>query len=177
MMKKDGKEIYTFTGLINRMDACRDRSYCFTEKDIPEEVEFMGCKYKLNFEKDSYYLAETGISLAEAVAKVYGNNLYKYLTAHEFIVTPKEKIFLTSEEREFLRMCNLLLGHDNAKLSRVSRRQVAVGECEDAAYLGLRFCSDPNSVAYEEWFSIAPTTFLGLENAKSYSLRDLKIYE
>ena len=172
MMKKDGKEIYTFTGLINRMEACRNRDYRFTEKDIPEEVEFMGYKYKLNSEKDSYYLAETGISLAEAVAKVYGNNLYKYLTAHEFIVTPKEKIFLTSEEREFLRMCNLFLGHDNAKLSVVIRR-----DCEDMVFLGLIFCSDPNPIAYEEWFSIAPTTFLGLEDAKPYSLRDLKIYE
>ncbi len=172
MMKKDGKEIYTFTGLINRMDACRDRSYCFTEKDVPEEVEFKNRIYKLDGEKKFYYDPDTGVTLAEIVGEQYGMDMFKFLTAHEFIVTPKEKVFLTSEEKEFLRMCNLLLGHDNAKLSRVIRNQ-----CEDTVFLGLLFFSDPNTIAYEEWFSIAPTTFLGLETSKEYLFRDLKIYE
>ena len=172
MMKKDGKEIYTFTGLINRMDACMNRDNRFTEKDIPKAVEFRGKVYKLGPDKNFYYDQETGVTLAEIVGEAYGVDMFKYLTEHEFIVTPKEKIFLTSEEKEFLRMCNLLLGHDNAKLSRIIRRQD-----KDAVILDLIFCSDKNFVAYEEWFSIAPTTFLGLEDAKPYSLRDLKIYE
>ena len=172
MMKKDGKEIYTFTGLINRMDACKDRSYCFTEKDIPDEVEFRERTYKLSDDKKFYYDQRTGVTLSEVVGETYGTDMFRFLTEHEFIVTPKEKIFLTSEEKEFLRMCNLLLGHDNAKLSWVIRRQ-----CEDTVFLGLIFSSNPNTVAYEEWVSIAPTTFLGLETTKEYSLRDLKIYE
>jgi len=172
MMKKDGKEIYTFMGLISRMDACRNRDYRFTEKDIPEEVEFKNRIYKLDGEKKFYYDPDTGVTLAEVVGEQYGVDMFKFLTAHEFIVTPKEKVFLTSEEKEFLRMCNLLLGHDNAKLSKIIRRQD-----KDAVILVLIFCSDKNFVEYEEWFSIAPTTFLGLEDGRSYSLRDLKIYE
>lgn len=173
MMKKDGKEIYTFTGLISRMDACRNRDYRFTDKDIPEEVEFKGTKFILTNDKTAYVNPENGESLAETVAVYYGGDLNKYLTEHEFIVTPKKKIFLTSEEREFLRLCNLLLGHDNAKLSKIIRRQ-----CGDSVFLGLIFFSDQTmAVAYEEWFSIAPTTFLELEDASVYSLRDLKIYE
>lgn len=172
MMKKDGKDIYTFTGLINRMDACRHR-YTFTEKDIPEEVEFKGTRFILTNDNTAYVNPETGESLAETVAVYYGGNLNKYLTEHEFVVTPKEKVFLTSEEKEFLRMCNLLLGHDNAKLSRIIRCQ-----SKDAVILHLYFYSDQKMmVAYEEWFSIAPTAFLGLEDARSYSLKDLKVYE
>ena len=171
MMKKDGKEIYTFNGLINRMEACKLRTNKLTEKDIPEEVEFRGTTYKLSNNKQFYYSGD-GVTLAEVVGVAYGNDMYKYLTEHEFIVTPKEKIFLTSEEKEFLRMCNMLLGNDNAKLSRVMRLQYS-----DPVSLGLVFCSDPNTVACEVWLPIAPTTFLGLEDARVYSLRDLKIYE
>lgn len=172
MMKKDGKEIYTFTGLINRMDACRNRDYRFTEKDIPEEVEFKGTKFILTTDKAAYVNYQTGKTLAEAAAVYYGENLNKYLTAHEFIVTPKEKVFLTSEEKEFLRMCNLLLGHDNAKLSSIIRTKR-----EDAVSLWLSFCSNPSTIAYREQFSIAPTAFLGLEDHRVYSLKDLKVYE
>lgn len=168
MMKKDGKEIYTFTGLINRMDACKDRSYCFTEKDIPEEVEFMGYKYKLNLEKDSYYLPETGISLAEAVAKVYGNNLYKYLTAHEFIVTPKEKIFLTSEEREFLRMCNAMI-NGGGKLWEV---RVML---DDPSWVYLVFQNDGYKQVVELEFG--PDKFKGLKPGFGYTPKELGIYE
>jgi hypothetical protein len=172
MMKKDGKEIYTFTGLINRMDACRNRDYKFSEKDIPEEVEFRETIYKLSDDKKFYYDQRTGVTLAEVVGEIYGTDMYKYLTEHEFIVTPKEKVFLTSEEKEFLRMCNLLLGNDNTKLSRVMRLQYS-----DPVSLGLVFCSDPNTVASEVWLPIAPTTFSGLEDARVYTLRDLKVYE
>lgn len=172
MMKKDGKEIYTFVGLINRMEACKNREYKFSEKDIPEEVEFKGAKFTLSNDRRYYVDMVNKASLADVVAFHYGDDINKYLTAHEFIVTPKKKVFLTSEEKEFLRMCNLLLGHDNAKLSIVIRR-----ECEDRVFLGLIFSSKPNTIAYEEWVSIAPTTFLGLETTKEYLLRDLKIYE
>ena len=172
MMKKDGKEIYTFTGLINRMDACRNREYKFSEKDIPEEVEFKNRIYKLDDEKKFYYDPNTGVTLAEVVGEIYGEDMYKYLTEHEFIVTPKEKVFLTSEEKEFLRMCNLFLGRDNAKLFRIIRFQ-----SRDTIILHLYFSVDQKSIKYEEWFSIAPTIFLGLEDAIPYSLKDLKIYE
>ena len=179
MMKKDGKEIYTFTGLINRMDACRNRDYRFTEKDIPKAVEFRGKVYKLGPDKKFYYDQETGVTLAEIVGEAYGVDMFKYLTEHEFIVIPKEKkVMLTSEEREFLRMCNLLLGHDNATLSYITRLRRTVSNRDDVS-LGLTFCSDPNpsTIVYKEWFSIAPTTFLGLEDGRVYSLKDLKIYE
>ena len=173
MMKKDGKEIYTFTGLINRMEACKLRSNRFTEKDIPGEVEFRGKVYKLDPDKKFYYDPDTGVTLAEIVGEQYGMDMFKFLTAHEFIVTPKEKVFLTSEEKEFLRMCNLFLGHDNAKPTRITRLQQPNGN----VLLGLYFCSDPKTTEYEEWLSIAPTTFLGLEDARVYSLKDLKVYE
>ena len=176
MMKKDGKEIYTFMGLINRMDACRNRDYKFSEKDIPEEVEFKNRIYKLDDEKKFYYDPDTGVTLAEVVGEQYGMDMFKFLTAHEFIVTPKEKVFLTSEEREFLRMCNLLLGHDNATLSHITRLRRTVCN-EDNVSLGLTFCSDPSTIAYKEWFSIAPTTFLGLEDGRVYTIKDLKVYE
>ena len=172
MMKKDGKEIYTFTGLINRMEACKLRTNRFTEKDIPGEVEFWNRVYKLDPDKKFYYDQESGVTLAEVVGAAYGMDMFKFLTKHDFIVTPKEKVFLTSEEREFLRMCNLFLGHDNAKLSKITRLKYS-----DPVSLGLAFYSDPNTVAYEEWLPIAPTTFLGLEDARWYSLKDLKIYE
>jgi hypothetical protein len=172
MMKKDGKEIYTFTGLINRMDACRNRDYRFTEKDIPKAVEFRGKVYKLGPDKNFYYDQETGVTLAEIVGEAYGVDMFKYLTEHEFIVTPKEKVFLTSEEKEFLRMCGLFMERDRAYLSRIIRCQ-----SKDTVILHLYFSSDPNSVEREEWFSIAPTTFLGLEDGRAYSLKDLKVYE
>ena len=175
MMKKDGKEIYTFMGLISRMESCRDRDWKFTEKDIPEEVEFKGTRFILTNDKTAYVNPENGESLAETVAVYYGGNLNKYLTEHEFVVTPKEKVFLTSEEKEFLRMCNLFLGHDNAKLSRITRLDQYRGK--DDVLLGLYFSSDSKTTDYEEWVSIVTTTFLGLENARMYSLRDLKIYE
>ena len=166
MMKKDGKEIYTFTGLINRMEACRNRDYRFTEKDIPEVVEFMGYKYKLNLEKDSYYLADTGISLAEAVAKVYGNNLYKYLTAHEFIVTPKEKIFLTSEEREFLRMCNVILK------GGVGIESVYISTDTFDKIICIRFKDDTGL-----YVPIGQEAFKGVPLEKDYPLAQLGIYD
>lgn len=165
MMKKDGKEIYTFTGLINRMEACKLRSHRFTEKDIPEEVEFMGSVYELNHEKDSYYLKGAGVPLAEAVAKVYGGNLYKYLTAHEFIVTPKEKIFLTSEEREFIRMCNIMIK------GGIGIKAVYISTDTFDKLLAIRFKDDTGT-----YIPIGHNAFKGVPAETEYTLKDLKIY-
>ena len=175
MFKKDGKDFYSFTGLINRMETCKLHSGRLSEKDIPEEVKFRDRVYKLDEDRKYYYDPDTGVPLAEVVGEVYGDNMYKYLTEHEFIAIHKEKMFLTSEEREFLRMCNLFLGHDNATLSFITRLDQYRGK--DDVLLGLYFSSDSKTTDYEEWVSIVPTTFLGLEDARMYSLRDLKIYE
>ena len=166
MMKKDGKEIYTFTGLINRMDTCRYRSYKFNEKDIPEEVEFRETIYKLSDDKKFYYDQRTGVTLAEVVGEVYGTDIFKFLTAHEFIVTPKEQVKLTSEEREFIRMCNAILkGGVGIKIVYIST---------DSFYknLGIRFKDDTGvfiPIGFNQFASIPVET--------EFTLKDLKIYE
>lgn len=166
MMKKDGKDIYTFTGLINRMDACSNRGYCFTEKDIPEEVEFMGSMYELNHEKNSYYLKGAGVPLAEAVAKVYENDLYKYLTAHEFIVTPKANASLSSEEREFIRISNAILK------GGIGIESIYISTDTFDKILAIRF-KDSSNV----YIPIGHYQFSGVPAETEFTLKDLKIYE
>lgn len=167
MMKKDGKEIYTFNGLINRMEACKLRTNRFTEKDIPEEVEFRGTVYQLNRRKDAYYVRDTGVSLATAVAKVYENDLFKYLTEHEFIVTPKEKIFLTSEEREFIRMCNAVLkggvGIESLYISTDFFEKIITIKFKDGNHSTL-------------FIPVGHEAFKGISVETEYTLKDLKIY-
>ena len=172
MMKKDGKEIYTFTGLINRMDACKDRSYCFAEKDIPDEVEFREQTYKLSDDKKFYYDQRTGVTLSEVVGETYGTDMFRFLTEHEFIVTPKEKIFLTSEEREFLRMCNMMINGGKGI------DKVAVIKNVDSGKKSLVILSlwEENARDVVE-FPIDNYLFLGLELDKQYTLKELNIYE
>lgn len=167
MMKKDGKDIYTFTGLINRMDACRHR-YTFTEKDIPEEVEFRETMYKLSDDKKFYYDQRTGVTLSEVVGEVYGTDIFQFLTAHEFIVTPKEKIFLTSEEREFLRMCNAMLD-GGGKLWEVRTR------LEDPSWVCLVFQNEGYKQVVELEFG--PDKFKGLKPGIGYTPKELGIYD
>jgi hypothetical protein len=173
MKKENGKEIYTFTGLINRMDACKYRSYSFTEKDIPDEVEFMGSIYELNYEKNSYYLkgAVVPFALAEAVAKEYGNNLSKYITSYEFIVTPKEKVFLTSEEKEFLRMCNTVLRGGMGIKSIKAASYISTDDTIDNL-LCMRF-KDGKQL----YVPIGMHAFDGMSAGTEYTLKDLKIYD
>lgn len=175
MKKIDGKEYYTFVGLINRMDACRDRDYKFTEKDIPEEVEFRETTYKLSNDKKFYAHWSNGVTLAEVVGEEYGTDMYKYLTAHEFIVTPKEKIFLTSEEREFIRLSNTIL-HDGLGICIVERL------ASNNEFLKFVFKDYDGWVNCCEWVNRweivhVGNKFQGLEPGKKYSLKDLKIYE
>lgn len=170
MMKKDGKDIYTFTGLINRMDACRYR-HTFTEKDIPEEVEFKGTRFILTNDKTAYVNPENGESLAETVAVYYGGDLNKYLTEHEFVVTQKKKVFLTSEEREFLRLSNAMMSCPGVRLAFVKRQQLT----EETSFLALSFCRENNTLAYEE--CVATMAFSGLENGEVYTLDRLGIYD
>lgn len=171
MMKKDGKDIYTFTGLINRMEACRYRDYRFTEKDIPEEVEFKGTRFILTNDKTAYANPENGESLAETVAVYYGGDLNKYLTEHEFIVTPKKKIFLTSEEREFLRLSNAIMGWSGVQLLAIRRRQSS----DETSFLIVYFGREDGSIIYEEGF---PTSvFLGLTDDETYMIDRLGIYD
>lgn len=166
MMKKDGKEIYTFTGLINRMEACRYRDYRFTEKDIPEEVEFRETMYKLSDDKKFYYDQRTGVTLSEVVGEVYGTDMYKYLTEHEFIVTPKEKIFLTSEEREFLRMCNAIL-------------KGGIGI--ESVYISSDFFDRIICMSFKDesglYIPIGQNAFKGIPMEKDYSLSSLGVYD
>ena len=166
MMKKDGKEIYTFTGLINRMDACSGRSYFFTEKDIPEEVEFRETVYKLSDDKKFYYDQRTGVTLAEVVGEVYGDDIFKFLTAHEFIVTPKEQVKLTSEEREFIRMCNAILK------GGVGIKIVYISTDSFNKILGIRFKDDTGV-----FIPIGFNQFAGIPVETEFTLKDLKIYE
>lgn len=165
MMKKDGKEIYTFTGLINRMEACKLRSHRFTEKDIPEEVEFRETVYKLSDDKKSYYDPNTAVTLAWAVEKIYGTDMYKYLTEHEFIVTPKEKIFLTSEEREFIRMCNAMIK------GGIGIKAVYISTDTFDKLLAIRFKDDTGT-----YIPIGHNAFKGVPAETEYTLKDLKIY-
>lgn len=166
MMKKDGKEFYTFTGLINRMDACANGGYFITNKDIPEEVEFRGSTYELNHEKNSYYLKGAGVPLAEAVAEVYGDDLYKYLTAHEIIVTPKAIVYLSSEEREFIRISNTILkgglGIESIYISTDTFDKI----------LAIRF-KDSSHV----YIPVGHYQFSGVPAETEFTLKDLKIYE
>lgn len=166
MMKKDGKEIYTFTGLINRMDACRNREYKFSEKDIPDEVEFRERTYKLSDDKKFYYDLRTGVTLSEVVGETYGTDMFKFLTEHEFIVTPKEKIFLTSEEREFLRMCNIIM-HNGVGIDTVEKWD------GNAEFMRLYF---KKAESYE-FVQIGTNFFKGLEPGRRYTLKELNIYE
>lgn len=173
MMKKDGKEIYTFTGLINRMDACRNRDYKFSEKDIPEEVVFRETVYKLSNDKKFYYDQRTGVTLAEVVGEAYGDDIFKFLTEHEFVVIKKQEAKLTSEEKEFIRMCNLMLGGrgiDRIKITldhNVLELYFKKETRDDLLRTGQRVISLP----------IESGTFEGLQPDVEYSLRDLKIYE
>lgn len=171
MMKKDGKEIYTFMGLISRMDACRNRDYKFTEKDIPKAVEFRGKVYKLGPDKNFYYDQETGVTLAEIVGEAYGVDMFKFLTEHEFIVTPKEKIFLTSEEKEFLRMCNTVLRGGMGIKSIKAASYISTDDTIDNL-LCMRF-KDGKQL----YVPIGMHAFDGMSAGTEYTLRDLKIYE
>lgn len=169
MMKKDGKEIYTFTGLINRMDSCRNRDYKFTEKDIPEEVEFRERTYKLSDDKKFYYDQRTGVTLSEVVGEAYGDDIFKFLTEHEFVVTPKEKVFLTSEEREFIRLSNTIL-HDGLGIDTVERW------ASNSEFLKFVFKDFGGWTNCWEIVHIGKK-FEGLEPGKKYSLKGLGIYE
>lgn len=166
MMKKDGKEIYTFVGLIRRMESCRIRDYRFTEKDIPETVEFRDKVYKLNRDEKFYYDPGTGVPLAEIVGKAYGMEMSKFLTEYEFIVTPKEKVFLTSEEREFLRMCNAMIK------GGIGIKAVYISTDTFDKLLGIRFKDDTGA-----YIQIGYDAFKGVPAETEYTLRDLKIYE
>lgn len=166
MMKKDGKDIYTFTGLINRMEACRYRNYRFTEKDIPEEVEFKGTKFILTNDKTAYVNPENGESLAETVAVYYGGDLNKYLTEHEFIVTLKEKIFLTSEEKEFLRMCNVFLN------GGIGIECIGISTDILDKVICVRFKDDTGF-----YIPIGKNAFKGVPMEKDYSLSSLGVYD
>ena len=172
MMKKDGKEIYTFTGLINRMDACRNREYKFSEKDIPKAVEFRGKMYKLFDDKKFYYDQETGVTLAEIVGEAYGTDMFKFLTEHEFIVTPKEKVFLTPEEREFLRMCNMMINGGKG----IDKVAVVKNVHSGKKILVILSPWEENARDVVE-FPIDNNLFLGLELVKQYTLKELNIYE
>lgn len=166
MMKKNGKEIYTFTGLINRMEACKNREYKFSEKDIPETVEFRDRVYKIDPDKQFYFDPDTGVPLAEIVGEAYGMDISKFLTEHEFIVTPKEKIFLTSEEREFLRMCNAMIR------GGIGIKAVYISTDTFDKLLGIRFKDDTGA-----YIQIGYDAFKGVPAETEYTLRDLKIYE
>jgi len=172
MMKKDGKEIYTFMGLISRMDACRNRDYKFTEKDIPKAVEFRGKIYKLCPDKNFYYDQETGVTLAEIVGEAYGVDMFKFLTAHEFIVTPKEKVFLTSEEKEFLRMCNMMINGGKGIDKVAVIKNVHSGK--KSLVILSPWEEDARDVVE---FPIDNNMFLALELDKQYTLKELNIYE
>ena len=167
MKKIDGKEYYTFVGLINRMDACRDRDYKFTEKDIPEEVEFADTIYKLDADRTFYYDPNTGVTLAEVVGEVYGMNMFKFLTEHVFIVTPKEKVFLTSEEKEFIRMCNKIGNTGNGIVEIEIHRPVWSDVMELVMYCDTS-CRK---------IDLRPGMFSSLEHDKRYTLKELRIYD
>lgn len=108
MAKKiDDKTYYTFVGLINRMNACRDRR-CL--KDIPEEVEFKGLLFRLNENKTSYYYEDVNgeeTDIASVVADYYGDALDAYLTEFEFIVCHKEKVKATHIEYLFIKYMSM----------------------------------------------------------------------
>lgn len=116
MFKKDGKEYYTFTGLINRMDACKSHEYNFTEKDIPVKVTFKGIAYFLTENCSSY--KNDRHTLVYDVAQVYGDDIFKYLTAHEFVVDPSDQeIDVTASEMWLIRHVEQFSKH---KVSHVS---------------------------------------------------------
>jgi hypothetical protein len=166
MIKRDGKEFYTFVGLINRMDACANGGCFITNKDIPEEVEFKGSVYELNREKNSYYLKGAGVPLAEAVAKVYGDDLYKYLRSHAFIVTPKPNVSLTCEEREFIRISNAVLK------GGVGIKHIYISTDSYDKILGIRFKDDSGV-----FIPVGFNQFTGIPAETELTLSDLKIYE
>lgn len=166
MMKKDGKEIYTFVGLISRMETCRNRDYRFTEKDIPEEVEFRERTYRLSDDKKFYYDQRSGVTLSEVVGETYGTDIFKFLTEHEFIVTPKEKVMLTSEEREFIRISNAILK------GGIGIESIYISTDTFDKILAIRF-KDSSNV----YIPIGHYQFSGVPAETEFTLKDLKIYE
>lgn len=163
MKRIDGKEYYTFVGLINRMDGCRN-GCCL--KDIPEEVEFADTIYKLDPDRTFYYDPNTGVTLAEVVGEVYGMNMLKILTEHVFIVTPKEKIFLTAEGKEFIRLCNAILR------GGMGIKSIYISTDTFEKLLCMRF-KDGKQL----YVPIGMHAFDGIPAEKEYSLKDLEIYE
>ena len=169
MKKIDGKEYFTFVGLINRMDACRN-GCC--SKDIPEKVEFKGETFELSVDKKTYirFLDEDCkviFDLADAAAGVYGADLSKYLTEFDFVVVPKEKIILTSEEKEFIRMCNKIVNTGNGIAEIEIRGPVWFDVMELVMYCDTS-CRK---------IDLRPGMFSSLKRNKRYTLKELRIYD
>ena len=106
MIKGNGKDYYTFLGLISRMETCRNRDYRFTDKDIPESVSFHGGIYYLTKDKKSY-VDDDGAYLPSVVASCYGEDISKYLTEHDFMVESVKKLKITQSEMSLIQYVSL----------------------------------------------------------------------
>jgi hypothetical protein len=116
MKKINGKEYYTFTGLINRMDACKRHEHNLTEKDIPSKVTFKGVAYFLTDNCSSY--RNDYHTLTFDVSQVYSGDISKYLTAYEFVVDPSDtEVSVTPSEMWLIRHVEQFSRH---KISHVS---------------------------------------------------------
>ena len=164
MKKIDGKEYYTFTGLIERMKSCKNRQWSFGLKDIPEKVEFKNGVYYLN-EKKTAYFDRYGTSLTEMADLMYGNNLIKYSTEFDFIVTPKETIKVTISELNLIRYMNMF-GERSGKY--VSIESGDLGGGFRALYLW-----DNDGVTNS--VDVNDKTFTNLKSGVKYNLRDLEV--
>lgn len=164
MKKIDGKEYYTFVGLINRMDACRNNK-CFS-KDIPEEVEFKGHTYHLSADMNTYYHNDT-INIAKSAASYYGTDLSKYLTEFDFIVAPKETVKVTRSESMLIRYMNMF---SNKTSTYVSIEHGDLGGGFRALYLW-----DDDGVANS--VDVTENTFCNFKSGVKYRIRDLEVMD
>ena len=177
MKKIDGKEYYTFVGLINRMDACRNNK-CFS-KDIPEEVEFKGLVFRLDENKTSYYYEDvTGekIDIASVVADYYGDDLNAYLTEFEFIVRSKETVKATYSEYMLIKYMNMF-GDKSATHVSVENEHNHYELDTRALYLW----DGSNKYDLESYTSInvieiGDGSFMGFKPGVKYKIKNIEVY-
>ena len=176
MFKKDGKEYYTFTGFLNRFDACNSCDNNFTEKDIPPVVTFKGVPYYLTDDRSSYISSNTNghCTLARDVAEIYGDDILKYLNNHDFVVDPKysRSPKLTGTEKRFIRMC-LECIRDRREVKYIG---IPTGSPRMIMFLGENRVR-PNAKTNLSSFYINDYVFCSLVPGEFYKISDLTIYD
>ena len=167
MKRIDGKDHYTFVGLINRLDCCKNRQPAPDLKGVPEKVVFNGDRYTLMNDKRTYINDRTYSSLAEDVAKKYCGDVTKYLTEFDILVEEPELVNVTGTEKSLIRYIELF-SKDHADFVSI--------EVEDE-YKLLYLWKDLGDGHYEPINSIfvISNAFCNFRICEKYRIQDLRM--